>query len=92
MEASYIIQRPVLTEKSTEGMNERGEYTFVVDPRASKSDVKRAVEELFGVKVRSVRTQLRKGAARRMKYGWVRGGETKKATVTLAEGQTIELF
>lgn len=92
MDSTYIIKKPLLTEKSTAAMNEEGRYTFEVDRRATKSDVKRAVEQLYGVKVEGVTTQVRKGGERRLKYGWVADRVTKKATVRLAEGQVIELF
>jgi large subunit ribosomal protein L23 len=92
MDSTYIIKKPILTEKSTAAMNEEARYTFEVDRRASKNDVKRAVEQLYGVKVEGVTTQVRKGGERRLKYGWVTDKVTKKATVRLAEGQVIELF
>ena len=92
MQSHYVIKRPILTEKSTFAMNERGQYAFEVDPRATKVDVKRAVEELYKVKVVGVNTQNRKGKQRRLKYGLVKEPTTKKATVRLAEGQTIDLF
>ena len=87
-----VIKRPILTEKSTFSMNERGQYAFVVDVHARKDDIKRAVEELYKVKVVGVNTQVRKGKQRRLRYGLVTESTTKKATVRLAEGQTIELF
>lgn len=92
MDATYVIKKPMLTEKSTFAMNEEGRYTFLVDRRASKDEIKRAVEELYGVKVVGVTTQVRKGKERRLKYGWVTEKVTKKAMVRLAEGQTIDLF
>lgn len=92
MHASYVIKKPLLTEKSTTAMNEEGRYTFLVDRRASKDQIRRAVEELYGVKVTGVTTQLRKGRERRMRYGWVTEKVTKKATVRLADGEVIELF
>jgi large subunit ribosomal protein L23 len=91
MEPTQTIKKPILTEKSTTAMEE-GRYTFLVDRRASKDDIKGAVESIYGVKVLGVTTQNRKGKHRRLRYGWVTEGMTKKATVRLAEGQTIELF
>jgi len=82
----------MLTEKSTEAMNEQGRFTFLVDRRASKDQIKDAVESIYGVKVVGVNTQVRKGKERRLKYGWVTETKTKKAIVRLAEGQTIDLF
>lgn len=92
MDAIYIIKKPLLTEKSTYGMNETSQYTFLVDRRSTKDEIKEAVEKIYGVKVVGVNTQNRKGKLRRMKYGWVSETITKKATVRLKEGQTIDLF
>jgi len=91
MEPTQVIKQPILTEKSTHAMEE-GRYTFLVDGRASKEDVRASVESIYGVRVVGVTTQNRKGKNRRLRYGWVKEGKTKKATVRLAEGQTIELF
>ena len=92
MDATYVIKKPILTEKSTTAMNEEARYTFLVDRRASKTEIKSAVESIYGVKVVGVTTQVRKGRERRLRYGWVTEKVIKKATVRLAEGQTIELF
>ena len=92
MLATEVIKKPILTEKSTYDMNERNRYTFEVDRRATKTDIKEAVEELYNVKVDGVATQIRKGKVRRMRYGYSQEKGTKKATVRLAEGQSIELF
>ena len=92
MESHYVIKQPILTEKSTFAMNERGQYSFLVDGRASKDQIKRAIEDLYKVKVVGVNTQNRKGKIRRLKHGPTVEPTTKKATVRLAEGQTIELF
>ncbi len=92
MKSIDVIKRPLITEKGTWGMNEQNRYAFVVNPRATKVDIKRAVEELYNVKVERVNTQTRKGEHRRFKYGIRRESTTKLATVRLAEGSTIELF
>lgn len=92
MHPTYVIKRPMLTEKSTAGMSDRNTYTFVVDRTASKDQIKAAIESLYGVKVAAVRTQVRKGKLRRMKHGYTTEGTTKKASVRVAEGQTIELI
>lgn len=90
--AIYVIKKPVLTEKSTEAMNEQGRYTFEVDRRASKTEIKTAIEALYGVSVQGVQTRVHKGKMRRLRYGYVNERVRKTATVRLAEGQTIELF
>jgi large subunit ribosomal protein L23 len=92
MQAHFVIKKPIVTEKSTFAMSERGQYSFEVDPRATKDQIKDAVEHLYKVKVVGVSTQNRKGKLRRLKYGMVTERMTKKATVRLAEGQTIEMF
>ncbi len=92
MEALYVIKKPLLTEKNTFAMNEQSRYSFLVDRRASKTQIKAAVESLYGVKVAGVNTQVRKGKTRRLRYGVVDEPTTKKATVRLQEGQKIELF
>jgi large subunit ribosomal protein L23 len=92
MEAHYVIKQPILTEKSTFAMNEKGQYAFLVDRTATKTQIKQAIEEIYKVKVVGINTQVRKGKQRRLRYGLTVEPTTKKATVRLAEGQTIELF
>ncbi|MBX3365248.1 MAG: 50S ribosomal protein L23 [Phycisphaeraceae bacterium] len=92
IDSTYVIKKPVLTEKSTAAMNEQGVYTFIVDRRARKDEIKSAVESIYGVRVRDVRTSTLKGEIRRLRYGWVEGTQVKKAMVRLEEGQAIELF
>lgn len=91
MDAAYVVKKPVVTEKSTAAM-EQGRYTFEVDRRATKADIKQAVEQLYGVKVEGVATQVRKNKVRRYRYGYATEASTKKATVKLAAGAAIELF
>ncbi len=92
LEAHYILRKPLLTEKSTSLMEDLNVYAFEVDRRASKDDIKAAVEEAFGVKVLKVTTQIRKGGSRRFRYGKVADNSWKRAMVRVAEGDTIELF
>lgn len=92
MEAHYVIKRPLVTEKSTFGMNELNRYSFEIDPRATKDDVKSAVESLYKVKVEKVNTLKRRGKFRRMKYGLAQLSTTKTAIVWLKQGMKIELF
>jgi len=91
MDPSYVIRRPLLTEKSTEDM-EIGRYAFEVDRRSTKTDIKHAIEALYGVKVAGIQTQVRKRGERRTKFGYVKPAPTKKATVRLRDGDVIELF
>lgn len=92
LDPTYIIKRPVLTEKSTEAMNELGAYTFEIDERATKKDVRRAIETLYSVTVTDVRTKTVRGRGRRLKYGYVAAHTSKQAVVRLAKDQAIELF
>ena len=85
-----ILIAPVVSEKSY-GLLDEGKYTFVVDPRANKTEIKIAVEEIFGVKVESVNTMNRKGKARRTRFGVGKRKDTKRAIVTLKEG-SIDIF
>jgi large subunit ribosomal protein L23 len=92
LQATEVIRRPLVTEKGTWAMNEQNRYSFEVDTRASKTDIKAAIESIYKVKVRKVNTQVHKGQFRRMKYGLTQLPTTKTAVVRLAEGATIELF
>lgn len=85
-----VLLAPVVSEKSY-GLLDEGKYTFLVDPRANKTEIKIAVEQIFDVKVDSVNTANRKGKARRTKFGMGRRKDTKRAIVTLREG-TIDIF
>ena len=88
---TYVIRKPIVTERSTRRM-EDSTYTFEVDRRATKTDIKNAIEALYKVKVVGVRTVNRKGKIRRMKYGYVSEPVIKHAAVKLREGDLIEIF
>tara|TARA_Y100000034_G_C6875909_1_gene400566 strand:+ start:1368 stop:1688 length:321 start_codon:yes stop_codon:yes gene_type:complete len=91
MERDYtILSAPVVTEKSTNG-SQFGQVTFTVAPDATKPEIKRAVEALWGVKVEKVNTSVLKGKTKRFRGVMGRRSDAKKAIVTLAEGQTIDL-
>lgn len=85
-----VLIAPVVSEKSYSLLDE-GKYTFIVDPAANKTEIKIAVERIFGVKVDSVHTLNRKGKARRTRFGMGRRKDTKMSIVTLREG-TIDIF
>lgn len=85
-----IILAPVITEKSS-GLMDLGKYTFLVDPRSNKTEIRLAIEEIFNVKVAHVATQNRQGKAYRTRNGIGRRKNTKRAIVTLREG-TIDIF
>jgi large subunit ribosomal protein L23 len=92
-DAMNILIRPVVSEK-TYALMDTGTYVFVVDPRATKIDVRNAVEQAFNVKVTNVNTLNRKGKNTRNRRTGVRGAKpnTKRAIVTLKQGDTINLF
>lgn len=87
-----IIIAPVLSEKSY-GLMEQNTYTFFVDPSANKTQIKIAVEEIFGVDVASVNTANREGKRKRSRTGYGQRKNTKRAYVTLREGSdSIDIF
>lgn len=86
-----VIVRPIVTEKSTEQL-ERNQYAFVVATDANKVRIRQAVESLFDVKVRAVRTMRFRGKQRRVGRNVGRRAGWKKAVVTLREGESIEIF
>ena len=85
-----IILKPVASEKAAR-LEDEGKYSFLVDPRANKSEIKIAIEQIFKVKVESVNTFNREGKTRRTKDGIGRRKATKRAIVTLREG-TIDIY
>ena len=85
-----ILLAPVISEKSY-GLLDEDKYTFVVAPHANKTQIKIAVEKVFGVKVASVNTLNRQGKRKRTKAGFGKRADSKRAVVTLREGR-IEIF
>ena len=86
-----ILLAPVVSEKSY-GLLDENKYTFVVAPDANKTQIKIAVEQVFGVKVTSVNTINRIGKRRRTRYGWGKRADSKRAIVSVADGQRIDIF
>ena len=86
-----VIRRPLITEKATKAL-ELNQYTFEVDPRAAKPDIKAAVEKMFDVKVTGVSTMNPPRKTRRVGRFSGKRAQVKKAVVRLAEGNTIQLF
>jgi large subunit ribosomal protein L23 len=86
-----VILAPVVSEKSY-GLIDEGRYTFLVHPSTNKTEIKQAVEAIFGVKVEAVNTLNRKG--KRKRFGLKQGQrkDTKRAVVTLREGESIDIF
>ncbi|KEI45218.1 50S ribosomal protein L23 [Saccharopolyspora rectivirgula] len=87
-----VIIAPVISEKSY-GLLEQNQYTFLVDPRSNKTEIKIAVEKIFDVKVTNVNTINRKGKRKRTRTGFGKRKDTKRAIVTLhPESKPIEIF
>jgi large subunit ribosomal protein L23 len=84
------IVRPIVTEKTSVAMQDRGEYVFEVAPDASKPAIRQAIEQLFGVKVTGVWTSNQRGKIRRVGKSAGQRPNWKKAIVTLREGDRIE--
>jgi len=87
-----IIKRPLVTEKVSKLQGTYNQYAFEVDKRANKIQIKKAIEERFGVKVLKVRTMNVKGKVKRLGRFQGKRPDWKKAIVTLREGDTIEIF
>jgi large subunit ribosomal protein L23 len=92
LEAHQIVLRPLVTEKGTHQFTHRNAYPFEVNPWANKDEIKRAVQELFGVRVTKVRTQNRLGKRRRYRFKMGTLPAWKKAIVTLHAEDRIEFF
>ncbi|MFC1557153.1 50S ribosomal protein L23 [candidate division KSB1 bacterium] len=92
MDLHEVILQPIVTEKVTRLTDKFNQYGFVVDRRANKIEIKRAVEKKFDVKVNSVRTMNVRGKIKTLGRFSGKRSDWKKAVVTLVEGQTIELF
>ena len=93
MDARDVLRTPVVSEKSY-ALLDAGVYTFIVHPHANKTEIRQAVESVFGVRVRNVNTLNRKGKRKRNRRRATFGKrpDTKRAIVTLAAGDRIELF
>lgn len=87
-----IIFEPIVSEKSYDLIDETNTYTFVVDRRANKTEIKQAVASIFDVKVVSVNTINRKGKLKRTGYVLGKRKDTKRALVQLADGDKIDIF
>jgi large subunit ribosomal protein L23 len=86
-----ILIAPVISEKSY-GLLDQNKYTFIVSPDSNKTQIKIAVEQVFGVKVTSVNTSNREGKRIRTRFGYGRRAATKRAIVSVAAGDRIDIF
>jgi large subunit ribosomal protein L23 len=87
-----VIKGPLITEKLDQAREKFRQYSFIVDKKATKVDVARAVEGLFKVSVEAVRTNIVRGKTKRVGRNIGKRPNYKKAVVTLKEGDKIELF
>ena len=86
-----VIVEPVISEKSY-GLMDRNQYTFLVRPSANKTQIKIAVEKIFDVKVDNVNTINRPGKRKRTRFGYGKRPDTKRAIVSVPEGDRIDIF
>jgi large subunit ribosomal protein L23 len=86
-----VLLKPVISEKSY-GLLDENKYTFEVHPDANKTEIKIAVEKVFNVTVTSVNTINRQGKRRRTRTGWGKRKDTKRAIVSVAAGDRIDIF
>ena len=87
-----IIFEPVVSEKSYDLVNQNNTYSFIVDPRSNKTEIRQAIESIFEVRVVSVSTMNRQGKRKRTGATIGRRKATKRALVTLQDGDSIEFF
>src|SRR6187455_546382 len=92
LEPYQVIMRPLITEKNVHKAERLAQYSFEINPKATKEDVRRAVETLFNVNVSKVRTQARRGKHRRYRFRMGELKSWKKAIVTLHKDQRIDFF
>ena len=86
-----VLVAPVVSEKSY-GLLDQNQYTFLVQPEANKTEIKIAVEKVFGVRVTNVNTANREGKRKRSRFGVGQRKATKRAIVSLAVGDRIDIF
>jgi large subunit ribosomal protein L23 len=92
MEAHHIIKKPLLTEKTTFASGEFNRHAFIVSRTASKTEIKKAIEDLYSVRVLGVNTVTTKLRNRRYRYGMIGGKSIKKAIVKVHPEDTIEIL
>lgn len=92
LESHQVLLKPLVTEKGMHRSERHRQYTFQINTLATKDDVRRAVEELFDVKVSKVRTQNRQGKTRRFRFRQGKTNQWKKAIVTLRDEYRIDFF
>jgi large subunit ribosomal protein L23 len=86
-----VLLGPIVSEKSFE-LADHGKYTFKVDKRANKTEIKKAVQDIFDVQVTSVHTLNRRGKVQRTRFGFGKRNDEKRAIVSVKAGQTINVY
>lgn len=86
------IKNPIVTEKGMWQVDKYRRYTFKVNNDATKTEIKEAIEDIYGVKVQSVNTQIKKGKTKRVRFQYGHTPDWKKAIVKLKEGYSIDLI
>ena len=92
LHSTQIIKKPLVTEKCTWEAAARNRYSFSVDMKATKTQIKNAIKQLYKVRVEKISTQVRKGRTYRTRYGVANTGDWKRATVQLHQDDRIEIF
>lgn len=87
-----VVIEPVVSEKSYDLIQDHNTYTFVVDKRSNKTEIKQSIQKIFGVRVLSVNTMNRRGKLKRTGYVIGRRSDTKRALIKLAAGDSIDIF
>ena len=88
----HIVKRPIISEKSTVSTENANAYSFEVDHEANRQQIREAVEKLFSVKIKNVRTMMMHGKVKRSSRSVYKRPNWKKAIVTLKEGQKIQFY
>ena len=89
---THVIKKPLVTEKATWASNEQNRFAFTVDRRANMTEIKKAIESIYKVRVVGVTTNNRKARDRVLKYGLIEGKTTKRAVVRIHADDKIEIF
>ena len=92
MNLTDVIKGPIVTEKLDQAREDHGQYSFLVDKAANKSEIAQAIEKLFKVTVTDIRTSVHRGKIKRVGTNMGKRPNWKRAVVTLKEGDKIDLF
>ena len=87
-----VIKKPMLSEKSVDLRENESKYTFIVQLKATKNDIKKAIKSLYDVDVQTVKTSITRGKLKRRGKSYIMTKKKKKAVVTLNKGQKLDIF